>query len=275
MSASVITLAYLTGLYGGDKALLTNSCACAYKQALIKWCQRRNSMAKAEMTKPQLIQAVKVLIEKGKATEEKAEQYYVSAGQHLITLKAKHDEGDGKWADWQKLVKEKIGISAPRASELMQIADGRKTAEEVRTRSTESSRKSRKNSSLRSEENGEPRPVTGFNDGLSGGGVRDLAVVQPEEEDEALEDQLDKDNPDASVLAFASRVGTAWQMGVDCENVLLPLVAKEAKPNQSDWDDLIARTAKAVEQWTTLLNTMKSMEAPVATRRRKSILEAA
>lgn len=236
-------------------------------------------MAKTDMTQPQLIQAVKVLIEKGQATEEKAEQYYISAGQHLHVLKAKHNDKGGKWADWQALVKEKIGISSGRASHLMQIADGRKSLEEVKTRSRESQQKTRslrhrKENSEEQEQN-DPKPVTGFYDGLSGGSPsRALTVVKKSEPEESLKDQLDKDNEEAPFLAFASRVGVAWQMGCDAEKVLLPGIVEVTKPNRDDWDDMIQRLSKTVEQWTLLLNKMKSMDAP-ASRRRKRILKAA
>jgi len=81
------------------------------------------------MNKGQLIHAIKVHIERGDKSKEKAEQHYISAGQYLKTLKANHD---GSWAEWEKLLKIKIGIGKSRASELMQIADGSKTTTEIR-----------------------------------------------------------------------------------------------------------------------------------------------
>jgi hypothetical protein len=77
----------------------------------------------------QLIDAIKAHIARGDKAVEKAEQHYISAGQHLVTLKKQHK---GNWADWEKLLKTKIDMSAGRASELMQIADGRKTFAQVR-----------------------------------------------------------------------------------------------------------------------------------------------
>src|SRR5262249_29403369 len=44
-------------------------------------------------------------------------------------LKAKHS---GTWDEWETLLKDKVGIGKSRASELMAIADGRKTVEGVR-----------------------------------------------------------------------------------------------------------------------------------------------
>jgi hypothetical protein len=71
-----------------------------------------------------LIRAIKAHIAKGDKAKDKAEQHYIAAGQHLKTLKAGHG---GSWAEWEELLKTKIGIGKSRASELMRIADGRKT----------------------------------------------------------------------------------------------------------------------------------------------------
>jgi len=83
------------------------------------------------MEQEQLIKTIKTHIAKGDKAAEKSEQHYISAGQHLKTLKIRHDDAGGKWADWETFLKEKIGIGKSRASELMQIADGRKTVEQV------------------------------------------------------------------------------------------------------------------------------------------------
>jgi len=105
----------------------------------------------ATTTPAQLISRIKAHIEKGDRAAEKSEQHYIAAGQHLKTLKAEHA---GNWADWENLLKTKVGIGTGRASELMQIADGRKTVESVRAGKAESVRQLRaRGSSLRSEEN--------------------------------------------------------------------------------------------------------------------------
>ena len=81
------------------------------------------------MNESQIIAAIKAHIAKGDKAAEKSEQHYIAAGQHLHTLKAEHG---GTWAEWEKLLKTKVGIGKSRASELMAIADGTKTLEEVR-----------------------------------------------------------------------------------------------------------------------------------------------
>ena len=86
------------------------------------------------MNETQLVQRIKAHIAKGDQAAEKSAQHYISAGQHLKTLKAQHG---GSWAEWEELLKTKIGIGKSRASELMQIADGRKSVEEIRANTAE------------------------------------------------------------------------------------------------------------------------------------------
>ena len=88
--------------------------------------------------------------EKANKAAEKAEQHYISAGQYLAELKANHT---GTWDEWEALLKSKVGIGKSRASELMQIADGRKTVAEITANTTERSKKHRALSPLRNGEN--------------------------------------------------------------------------------------------------------------------------
>ena len=76
------------------------------------------------MNKSQLVRTIKAHIERGDKVKDKAEQHYIAAGQHLKELKGRHS---GSWAEWEELLKTRIGIGKSRASELMQIADGTKT----------------------------------------------------------------------------------------------------------------------------------------------------
>ena len=85
--------------------------------------------------------AVKECIAKGDKAAAKAEDFYITAGQHLKALKAEHT---GTWAEWEALLKERIGIAKSRASELMQIADGTKTVESVRADSARRVRETEK-----------------------------------------------------------------------------------------------------------------------------------
>jgi len=107
-----------------------------------------------------LVSYIKAHIKKGDAAEEranqnreKAEQHYITAGKYLIKLKATHTHN---WGEWEEILKEKVGLSTGRASELMKLADGRKSLQEIRAEKAESVRQLRaRNSSLqraRSEE---------------------------------------------------------------------------------------------------------------------------
>ena len=106
---------------------------------------------------------IKAHIAKGDKAMEKADEHYKAAGIYLKELKAEHG---GTWAKWETLLKSKVGISTGRASELMQIADGRKTVGELREADAAKHRRIRdQRSSGRPEENGTnviPRPRVVF-----------------------------------------------------------------------------------------------------------------
>jgi hypothetical protein len=106
-------------------------------------------MTAPALSEPQLIKVIKEHIAKGDQLKDKSDQHYISAGQHLKTLKSEHA---GTWAEWERLLKNKLSLSTGRASELMQIADGRKTLAEVRSGKAESMKKVRLSSSPRGEE---------------------------------------------------------------------------------------------------------------------------
>jgi len=102
------------------------------------------------MNEAQLIRAIKAHIDKGDKAKEKSEQHYIAAGLHLKALKAEHCRS---WDEWEELLKTKIGIGKSRASELMQIADGRKSVEAVRAETNERKEKHRAISPFRNGDN--------------------------------------------------------------------------------------------------------------------------
>ena len=108
----------------------------------------------ATPTQAALISTIKAHIAEGDKATQKGQDHYIAAGQHLATLKKEHA---GNWAEWETLLKIKIGISTGRASELMQIADGRKTLAELRAEKNETSKAAhtKERSSLNSEEDAE------------------------------------------------------------------------------------------------------------------------
>jgi hypothetical protein len=87
-----------------------------------------------------------------KAHLKKGDDHLVAAGLILKELKAEHEQAGGTWDQWETLVKEKAGIAKSRASELMQIADGRKTVEGTRQEARERMKEVRARSPERSGE---------------------------------------------------------------------------------------------------------------------------
>jgi hypothetical protein len=140
-----------------------------------------------------LVSAIKAHIAKGDKATEKAEQHYIAAGQHLKTLK---ESNTGTWAEWKALLKTKIGISTGRASELMQIADGRKTVEQIRDNATKRVRRLRSGSSLRNEESaGNPAASAEVKAALAEDDGRDPPPF-PRRESSAEQDRIDHKDDD-------------------------------------------------------------------------------
>jgi hypothetical protein len=98
-----------------------------------------------------LIQHVKAHIKQGEKAKaradqarDKAEQHLISAGVHLQTLRTHYCRN---WQEWEILLKTKIGLSTGRASELMQIASGKKSLQGIRDSDSEKHRRLRQSSS--------------------------------------------------------------------------------------------------------------------------------
>ena len=85
-----------------------------------------SAMALPTASPTELTKRIVALIDKGDKASDKAEQFYIAAGLHLKELKTKIEQGK-----WLTYLETKITISRQRASELMQIADGRKSLEGV------------------------------------------------------------------------------------------------------------------------------------------------
>jgi hypothetical protein len=85
----------------------------------------------AALTELEIVRTIKVLVSKGDKAKEKAEQFYIAAGQHLTALK---EAGAHKASGmtWDAYVSERCKIGKSRAHELMLIADGRATNDEVK-----------------------------------------------------------------------------------------------------------------------------------------------
>jgi hypothetical protein len=84
-----------------------------------------------------LVRYIKASIHRGEQATERAAQnqkksqdHFIAAGKYLAELKRLYAP---TWEAWETILKTKVGISTSRASELMQVADGRKNVEQVRT----------------------------------------------------------------------------------------------------------------------------------------------
>jgi hypothetical protein len=91
-----------------------------------------------------LVRYVKAHVKKGEQAKERAahnnkksEDHFVAAGRYLTMLKATYAPS---WQAWESILKLKVNLSTGRASELMQLADGRKTVEGIRADKNETSK---------------------------------------------------------------------------------------------------------------------------------------
>jgi hypothetical protein len=96
--------------------------------------------------------------ERADQAREKAEQHFIAAGQYLIILKAHYARS---WGEWETLLKAKVTLSTGRASELMQLADGRKDLQQLRadTAKRVEQHRAQTSSSLQGRCNEEKRPT--------------------------------------------------------------------------------------------------------------------
>ncbi len=99
---------------------------------------------------PLLLKAIKEAVARGDKAKVRAENFYITAGQHLKNLKENFNYGG--WSGWEQMLRVRCNLSASRASELMAIADGRKTLEQVRASTAKRVMKHAKSSSLANEE---------------------------------------------------------------------------------------------------------------------------
>jgi hypothetical protein len=122
-----------------------------------------SSAAASAPPKSLLVRYIKAHVQKGdrarqnaERNREKSEEHYLAAGQYLITLKAAYAPS---WQHWEAILKVKVGLSTGRASELMQLADGRKDLQEIRDATAQRVKQLRaRGSSLQSQCNEEDDP---------------------------------------------------------------------------------------------------------------------
>ena len=82
-----------------------------------------------------LTKKISVCIDKAERATKRAEDFYITAGQHIQTVK-------GLWPDhWLEIIEQDCKVGRTRAYEIMAIADGRTTVEETREKTNERSRR--------------------------------------------------------------------------------------------------------------------------------------
>src|SRR5215813_653957 len=67
--------------------------------------------------------------ERAEQARDKAEQHFIAAGRYLTALKITYAP---TWQHWETILKIKVKLSTSRASQLMQLADGRKDLRQIR-----------------------------------------------------------------------------------------------------------------------------------------------
>jgi hypothetical protein len=85
---------------------------------------------------PFLVRYIRAHVRKGEAARERAaqnhkksEDHFIAAGQYLTMLEVTYAP---TWQHWEALLKIKVKISTGRASELMQLASGKKDLQQIR-----------------------------------------------------------------------------------------------------------------------------------------------
>lgn len=210
----------------------------------------------------QRVHAINELLASNDTDHNKIERREIAIGQHIKAIKKEHPDR------WQAIVREKCNVGRSRAFAYMQIADG-KPVEAMRA--IEAVRK-RKNRSRNKARPGRPGPPSG---------PPKLALVKDadadedndnDDKEEALLDQLDKENPEAPFLACVVRAGDSWQLAQQAATCL-PGIIEQTKPCAEDWATMVELIRKAADEWTKFAVKVEAMTAP-ATRRTKRILAA-
>jgi hypothetical protein len=101
---------------------------------------------------PLLVRYIREHVRKGEAAKERAaqnhkksEDHFIAAGQYLTMLKVTYAP---TWQHWEALLKIKVKLSTGRASELMQLASGKKDLQQIRDGKAQSVARLRASKSL-------------------------------------------------------------------------------------------------------------------------------
>jgi hypothetical protein len=201
---------------------------------------------------PQVAKAIKAFVAKGDKAADKAEQYYKAAGLHLKTLKELKPDG----VTWEDFVKEKCGVARSRADELIQIADGRASLDQVREKNKERQKRFEQKKKAASPPLANGHAKSDFLDEI--GPVRS----QKTRDDEVAEPEADQaSDPQSYLAAFLLRTDLASKALIGCEG----LVNEHAESAPASITKDVARAARAVATaWAALASTLEESAAPKA-----------
>ena len=139
--------------------------------------------------------AINALVDKLEHAERKVDEYQRAIGQHIAAVKEARPD------DWQKVIEVECKLKRSRAYELLAIADGRKTVEQVRAEAAKRVRK-------HDERKRETRPLANGRDAVTA-----LVKVEPANASPFQGEEWDSGPPGAAVEhpADARRRGFMWR----------------------------------------------------------------
>lgn len=162
--------------------------------------------------------------ERAEQARDKAEQHFIAAGRYLTALKITYAP---TWQHWETILKIKVKLSTSRASQLMQLADGRKDLRRIRDATAQRVKALRaaRSSSLQDQCNEEDFPDELFDEGptsVATAPLRARAALSPpanRNDTERLIDALANSTPEmrnaAVVLVVQGDRQTAFEAVTD------------------------------------------------------------
>lgn len=215
-------------------------------------------------TIPKLIALIKDDLKKA----ARAESYYYTAGVRLKELKSRKPAH----TTWPEYVKKHFGMSQSRADELIRIADGKITEDQVKTRKAESMRKSRAKTNGSGKKSA---PRGADREGLRAdefrnrkGEVKSTCDYNPEDPDDVAEPG---DTPEMTRRQiFLNMVGASIR---DTE-VIDTNFFEEARQSEST-DELVKAAQKALTAWSRVITNLKKLRSNKGVASEESEKEAA
>ena len=143
------------------------------------------------------VRAINALSAKLKRAEEKAGQYKISIGQHIKAIKEVSPD------DWENIVMSECNLGRSRAYELMAIADGTKTVEQIRAGTAQRMKQLRSRRPSRDRQNADTPETSATIE-------TEPEITEPEITDAELTAALDRLGPER----LARCLPPAWDMSL-------------------------------------------------------------